>query len=325
LNGTMIKIRGLMTKKRLIWLVVKIAVSLSLLIYILTSKVSLRDIGRGLAGLNLAWVALAFSLHIFGLLISAYRWQILARAQGDEVPLLYLAKSYLVGTFFNNFLPTRFGGDVVRIWDGSKYSQSLLKSSAIVVVERATGLVVLFLFALLASLFRLDMARRIPIIWVSLLVGLGGLLLAAFFLSPPAGRLIGRFPSRGFLARLKSKVLSFREVILAYRHRWAPFCQALAWALLLQINVILYYFLIGRAFGLRVAFLDYFIFIPIVLLIQTIPITIGGLGLRESAYITVFRYYGVAARTAVSFSLVADLAVGLLVGLIGGIIYVTRK
>jgi uncharacterized protein (TIRG00374 family) len=313
------------TKKRLIWLIVKIAVSFSLLFYILTAKVSLPDIGRSLAGVNLAWVVLAFSLHIFGLLISAYRWQILARAQGDEVPLLYLGKSYLVGTFFNNFLPTRFGGDVVRIWDGSKYSQSLLKSSAIVVVERTTGLVVLFLFALLASLFRLDMARRVPVIWVSLLVGLGGLLLAAFFLSPPAGRLISRFPSRGFLARMKSKVLGFREVILSYRHRWTPFLQALGWALLLQINVILYYYLIGLAFGLRVAFLDYFIFIPIVLLVQTIPVTIGGLGLRESAYITVFRYYGVAARTAVSFSLVGDLAIGLLVGLIGGIIYVTRK
>jgi len=313
------------TRKKLIWLVVKIAVSLSLLIYILTAKVSLQEIGRSLAGLNLAWVALAFSLHIFGLLISAYRWQILARAQGDEVPLLYLAKSYLVGTFFNNFLPTRFGGDVVRIWDGSKYSQSILKSSAIVVVERATGLVVLFLFALLASLFRLDMASRIPVIWVSLLVGLGGLFLAAFFLSPPAGRLIRRIPDRGFVARLKAKVLSFREIILAYRHRPALFRMALAWALLLQLNVILYYFLIGRAFNLRVGFLDYFIFIPIVLLIQTIPVTIGGLGLREGAYIAVFLYYGVAAQMAVSFSLVADLAVGLLVGLIGGIVYVTRK
>jgi uncharacterized protein (TIRG00374 family) len=314
-----------MTGKRLIWLIVKITVSLSLLVYILTAKVSIPEIGRSLAGLNLAWVALAFSLHIFGLLISAYRWQILARAQGDKVPLLYLAKSYLVGTFFNNFLPTRFGGDVVRIWDGSKYSQSLLKSSAIVAVERSTGLVVLFLFALLASLFRLEMARRIPVIWVSLLVGLGGLLLAAFFLSPPAGNLIGRFPDRGFPARLKAKILGFRDIILSYRHQWAPFRQALAWAFLLQLNVILYYFLIGRAFHLRVAFLDYFIFIPIILLIQTIPVTIGGLGLREGAYIAVFLYYGVAARTAVSFSLVADLAIGLLVGIIGGIIYVTRK
>jgi len=313
------------TRKRLIWLVVKIAVSLSLLIYILAAKVSLPDIGRSLAGLNLAWVALAFSLHIFGLLISAYRWQILARAQGNEVPLGYLVKSYLVGTFFNNFLPTRFGGDVVRIWDGSKYSESLLKSSAIVVVERATGLVVLFLFALLASLFRLDMARQIPLIWVSLLVGLAGLLLAAFFLSPPAGRLINLLPGRGVWSRLKAKVLGFRDIILAYRHRPALFGQALAWALLLQLNVILYYFLIGRAFSLRVAFLDYFIFIPIVLLIQIIPVTIGGLGLRESAYIAVFAYYGVAARTAVSFSLVADLAVGLLVGLIGAVIYISRK
>ncbi len=314
-----------MTRKRLIWLIIKIAVSLSLLAYILTAKVSLPEIGRSLAGLNLAWVALAFSLHVFGVLISAYRWQILARAQGNEVPLGYLVKSYLVGTFFNNFLPTRFGGDVVRIWDGSKYSESLLKSSAIVVVERSTGLIVLFLFALLASLFRLDMARQIPVIWISLLVGLGGLLLAAFFLSPPAGRLINSLPARGFLAKVKAKISGFREIILAYRHQPALFWKALAWALVLQLNVILYYFLIGLAFNLRVSFLDYFIFIPIVLLIQIIPITIGGLGLRESAYIALFVYYGVTAQAAVSFSLVADLAVGLLVGLIGGIIYITRK
>jgi hypothetical protein len=47
-----------------------------------------------------------------------------------------------VGTFFNNFLPSRFGGDIVRIWDGSRYSHSLVKSSAIVLVERLTGIIV---------------------------------------------------------------------------------------------------------------------------------------------------------------------------------------
>lgn len=314
-----------MTRRRLAWLAVKIIVSLSLLVYILAAKTSLRGIGRSLAGINPAWLAVALSLHVVGLVVSAYRWQILARAQGDDPPLGFLVRSYLVGTFFNNFLPTRFGGDVVRIWDGSKQSRSLVKSSAVVVVERVTGLIVLFFFALTASLFRLDMARSVPLIWVSLLAGLAGLLAAAFFLSPVSGRFLDRLSAGGRLSRTASKVRDFREVIVSYRRKKGPFFLALAWAFVLQVNVILYYFLIGLALEIGVPLLDYFIFIPIVLLLQTVPVTIGGLGLRESAYVVVFRFYGVAAATAVSFSLVADVAVGLAVGVVGGIIYVTRK
>ena len=152
-------------KKNTVVFVLKLAFSLAILVFIFATQTSLGKIGDVLKTVNPYWLILAFSLHAFGLTISAYRWQILARAQGDEVPLIYLAKSYLVGTFFNNFLPTRFGGDVVRIWDGSLYSKSLVKSSAIVLVERFTGIIVLFLFAVAASLFRLDMARHLPIIW----------------------------------------------------------------------------------------------------------------------------------------------------------------
>ncbi|MBN2199178.1 MAG: flippase-like domain-containing protein [Candidatus Aminicenantes bacterium] len=314
-----------MTRKQLGWLVVKIIVSLSLLVYILAFRASPADVVRRLAGINPLWLGVAVSLHVVGLVVSAYRWQILARAQGDDLSLGYLVRSYLVGTFFNNFLPTRFGGDVIRIWDGSKPSRSLVKSSAVVVVERVTGLIILFLFALTASLFRLDMARRIPVIWVSLLAGLAGLLAAAFFLSPFAGRLLGRLSSASRFGRIASKVLGFRDVIVSFRRKRGPFLLALAWALVLQVNVILYYFLIGRALGMRVPLVDYFVFIPVVLLLQTIPVTLGGLGLRESAYVAVFRFYGVSAETAVSFSLVGDVAVGLAVGLVGGIIYVTRK
>ncbi len=314
-----------MTRKQRIWLIVRILISLSLLAYILTAKTSLRDIGRTLSGIDPFWLAAALSLHVIGLVVSAYRWQILARAQGDVVPLGFLVRSYLVGTFFNNFLPTRFGGDVVRIWDGSRYSESLVKSSAIVVVERVSGLVILFAFALTASLFRLDMARRLPVIWVSLLAGLAGLAAAGIFLSPPAGRLLSRLPEGGWAGRLMSKVRGFREVVVGYGRRPGPMLLAIGWAFVLQVNVIVYYVIIGHALGLRLPILDYFIFIPIVLLVQTLPLTIGGLGLRESAYLAVFRFYGVPPETSVSFSLVADVAVGLVVGLVGGIVYITRK
>jgi uncharacterized protein (TIRG00374 family) len=314
-----------MAAKRNTWLLLlKLAVSLSILVLILTTQTSLREIGTVLRTVNPYWLILAFSLHAVGLFASAYRWQILARAQGDDVPLGFLARSYLVAQFFNNFLPTRFGGDIVRIWDGSRYSRSLIKSSAIVMVDRFSGVIVLFLMAVVASLFRIDMARQIPVIWFSLLLGLVGLILVTVFFLPAFARLFASLRLKGFLDRLRAKVLLFRETILHYRTQKRAFLRATFWAVLLQLNVILYYFLIGRALHLKIHFIDYFIFIPIVLVIQIIPITINGLGLREGSYIEIFKFYGISARSAVSFSLV-DVAFNLVLGLVGGIIYVARR
>ena len=170
-------------RKGLLTIALKLVFSFSIIIYLLLKVVPFQEVLGALKDIHLFWLVLSFSLHALGLIISAYRWQILIRAQGDDVPLGFLAKSYLVGNFFNLFLPTRFGGDVVRIWDGSRYSQSLLKSSAIVLAERFTGIIILLIFAFMASLFRLDMARRLPIIWISLLVGFLGLFTAFLFLT----------------------------------------------------------------------------------------------------------------------------------------------
>lgn len=313
-----------MVKRKIILFLLKLLFSVAVLTFLFITKISIKDIGLKLKGVSWGWLAVAFSLQALGLLISAYRWQILARAQGDRVPLMFLAKSYLVGTFFNNFLPTRFGGDIVRIWDGSRYSKSLVKSSAIIVVERMTGIIVLFVFALVASLFRLDMARKIPVIWGALLLGLAGLTVLALFFFPFFGRGLEKVPAEGLFGTIAQKFIVFRTTVLGYKDKRAELARATLWAFLLQLNVILYYFLIGKALRLDIAILDYFIFIPIVLLIQIIPVTINGLGLREGAYIEIFKFYGIAPETALSFSII-EIAFGLGVGLVGGIIYVSRK
>ncbi len=311
--------------KKLLFLTFKIIFSFSILAFILIRKVKVKDIPGALRDVDLLLLMLSFSLHALGLLISAYRWQILIRAQEDDVPLGFLAKSYLVGNFFNLFLPTRFGGDAVRIWDGSRYSRSLLKSSAIVLVERFTGVIILLSFAFGASLVRIDMARRLPVIWISLLVGFFGLLAALFFLTPPARILLKKIPGKGFFSRIGTKAFELREFILVYRKKRVAFYRALFWALLLQINVILHYYLAGRAFHLEVPLLDYFIFIPIILLILTIPVTISGLGLREVLFILTFSTYGIAEYMAISFSLISDFAFTLIIGIIGGVIFILRK
>lgn len=315
----------MLKKKDLFIFILKLFISLSIIAFIILKKAPLSDIGDSLKGASLFWICLSFSLHALGLLISAYRWQILIHAQGDHVPLGFLAKSYLVGNFFNLFLPTRFGGDVVRIWDGSRYSRSLLKSSAIVLVERLSGIIILLFFALGVSLFRLDMAQRFPVIWISLCFGFLGLLAIVIFFLPFSTRLLEKIPEKGILGKFKGKILEFRVVVLVYRQKKPAFLKALFWAFLLQVNVILHYYFVGKALRVGIPFFDYFIFIPIVLIILIIPITINGIGLREGLYIPIFALYGATAPVAFSFSLIADIAFAFIIGIAGGVIYALRK
>ncbi|MFC2160186.1 YbhN family protein [Acidobacteriota bacterium] len=303
----------------------KLVFSLSIIAFILIKKTSIGDIGESMKDASFFWIALSFSLHALGLLISAYRWQILIHAQGDHVPLGFLAKSYLVGNFFNLFLPTRFGGDVVRIMDGSKHSKSVLKSTAIVFVERLSGIIVLLFFALGASLFRLDIAQKLPHIWISLGVGFLGLLAILCFFLPISKILIDKLSERGILGKIRRKILEFREIVTVYREKKSALFKALFWAFLLQINVILHYYLVAKALKINIPLIDYFIFIPIVLIILTLPITINGLGLREALYMTIFVSYGILNSSAVSFSFIADIVFALIIGVLGGILYAFRK
>ena len=113
-------------------------------------KVRLKDVGAEFLHSDPKWIIAAGALHIIGLLISAYRWQLLLKAVDVEAPLWPLLRSYLIGGFFNNFLPTRVGGDVYRMIDSKKYSGTLLRPFAVIIVERLTGIYGLILIGVAA-------------------------------------------------------------------------------------------------------------------------------------------------------------------------------
>jgi len=302
----------------------KFIISAGIISYILIYRVSLKEIFTTLSSVNPFWLILSFSLHSIGLSISAWRWQILMRAQEIEVPFLFLTKSYLVGAFFNQFLPTRFGGDMIRIYDGSRYTGSILKSSAIILTERANGILILLLFAFLASIFRIELTEKNPVIWLSLLIGFGGMIFLLFLLSPFITKLINKIKNKGFTGKIKEKIIFFRDSIIIYKKRKKELIEVTLLSILLQINVIIHYYFIGKALNMDIPFVDYFIIMPVVLLLISIPITISGWGVREGALIGIFQFYSYSPDFAVSFSLI-DVAFNLIIGLIGGIVYWLRK
>ena len=167
--------------KSSILMLLKIAISL-VLILVLFRNLALRPIWEAIRSAQLNGLLVAFSLNALGYLISAFRWQILLAAQDIHLSLWGLTRSYLVGSFFNNFLPSTVGGDMVRAMDTSQASRSLTKSLAIILVERFTGVLALLVFGLLGVLWGSSSGGGLPLLgWVGgILLGLGLVLWGAW-------------------------------------------------------------------------------------------------------------------------------------------------
>jgi uncharacterized protein (TIRG00374 family) len=304
------------------WL--KLAAGLAILLLLLTFKVKPADIGTDFAGSNLRWILLAGGLHIIGLLLSAWRWQLLLAAQSVEAPLLPLIVSYLIGGFFNNFLPTRVGGDVYRIVDSKRFSGSLLRPFAVIVVERLSGIYALFLIGIAAVAFypRFEVIKGLAIALFSLTIG--GFLAVYFFYGSPRfatwlKSLAGKLPQK-----LGLKVNMILESFWSFsRSRMTVFC-AFILGLFLQMNVILYYYFIARGLHMPMTLTEASIVMPILICIQLLPLTPNGIGVREFSYIYLLKNLGITKAMSVAFSL-WDYVLTFAYGLVGGILYLLKK
>jgi len=314
-----------MTRKTVFFLF-KFVFGFGLLLYLVLYIARPREIVAVLKDISWPLLLAAFCLHALGYLISAKRWKLILDEKRAGFSSAQLINSLLVGTFFNHFLPTRFGGDVVRVSDTRRIDQGLTGSLAVIVYERMSGIVALLLFALLSSLLKIGFIRQQPMLYISLLVSMAGIvLLVLAWKKVPRGYLASRPCRHPWGRRILDRLDAFHGIILEFLNHRALSRKVFFWAMMLQFNVVLHYFLIGQALRLgRIPLLDYFFSIPIMLFILSLPVSINGLGVRDLFLITMFTAYGYPPQHAVAFSLL-DLAFNLLLGMIGGWIYIFRK
>ena len=163
--------------KSILFNVLKVVVSAGMLAYVLIFRVDLRALGEAIAGARWGYLATAIVLAMGGVALRAVRWLALLRALDIDVPLRRLVKLYYVGTFFNSFMPSGFGGDAIRIVELARHSQKTPEAIGTVLVDRATGLWVLFLLGLLALPFArasLSLQMTVAVGAIALAVVVGG-------------------------------------------------------------------------------------------------------------------------------------------------------
>ncbi len=321
--------------KRFLSIFFKLVVSSFLLAYIL-SKVDVALVWFSIKQASLHWLILAFSLHFVGLFLSACRWRLLLNAQGIDASLRALSSSYMVGFFFNTFLPTTVGGDITRAYDisrrghlmggsGRLSESQMQKSVAVILVERSGGIAALLFLAVIASLFGGRVFARLPSFWLIFsLFGLLLLLAIVILNQSVSGFWLKKMSKVPGVFKLEGKVTALLSAIRVYRGKRKPFFMALALSLALQINTVMHYYFIGRGLGLDISVVYFFAIVPLVILILLLPISINGIGVRENAYGFFLGQLGVGMTVSIALAWVS-FALVLVFAVAGGIIYVLRK
>ena len=262
---------------------------------------------------DLRYLLAAFLLFTLSLGIRAVRWFLLLRALDPAVPFGRLLRLYFVGQFFSSFLPSQFGGDVVRALE---LTQDTGPSASVgtVLLDRMTGLLVLFVMGLLVLPF--NVANMEPwLAWLLFGVAGGGLIAGGLVLEgnllrritqwlPPTLSLAGQ----GQMAKVYAAVTGCGR-----RALWGAFGVSVIFNLL---NVLINW-LCGQAVGAGISPGYFFVATPLLSVSGLIP-SIGGWGVRETVSTAVFAGTGqnVAAALGMALGIVT-----LAAGLVGGAIY----
>ncbi|MBI4697734.1 MAG: flippase-like domain-containing protein [Nitrospirae bacterium] len=288
--------------KKILSLAIKLTVS-SILLYFFISRVNVHSILETLSHLKIPLFILGFLVYLLTVFISTKRWSLFL-PQG--IKYTHLLSLYFVGSFFNTFLPGIVGGDAVKTYYLYKHTGRGGLSFVSVFMDRYMGLIAMTLISLVALIAGYQAVRgtEIELFIIFFLIALS--LASLAFWSVNWGRI-------GFL-----KV--FYAPLMEYKSQKKIIYKGLFLGFIIQGLCIFNVYLLSLSIGMKVPVVYFFIFVPIISIASSIPVSVAGLGIREAAYVLLFSKVGVLSAEALSLSLLAFSTI-CLVNLIGGAEY----
>jgi len=255
-------------------------------------------------------------------LSSSIKWYMLLKSRGIVIELWRVYAFYNIGRFFNLILPTSLGGDVVRIFQLSKFTGKSHTAAASVIVERFTGMLTLMVFAAIAVILNLKLFSQA---WLSIAL-LCGITLIGFLswliFSENSFRLFQKiFGSKlKIINKMFLKIEKIRKPIFEFRNDRKAMIWAIINSVIFQLLAVVNVWLSALAFGEELTFISLLVAVPVILFIMNIPFSIGGIGLMEFAYVFTLPLFGASASLALSTVLLIR-AKSILDSILGGIFY----
>jgi uncharacterized protein (TIRG00374 family) len=302
---------------------IKIAVSVGLL-WLLLSRVDTARLWSSASRASPWWLLVAWLCYGLMVVVSAWRWRLLLRAQLVVMATSELLRSFLVATFFNNFLPSNIGGDVVRITDTAKAAGSKTLATTVILIDRGLGLLALvFIAAVGASVSsRIAGPVKLHVLWLAFAAGLAATLLAV--LRP--GAFTSLFSPLRLLHRrwVDERLLRIAAALHRFRDDPVALAGGALGAVAVQLILVAFYAAIAYSIGVSISAWHLAVIVPVSFLVQMLPISLNGFGVREATFVFYFTRLGLPLESALLVSFMGA-ALIMLFSLSGAVVYVTRR
>jgi uncharacterized membrane protein YbhN (UPF0104 family) len=292
----------------------KIVIS-AVLLFLALRKTNFSDVVARLDIGSIGWIALAILIAFLQIAFGALRWRTIAAKCGTRLTSAQALRFNLIGSFFNQALPSSIGGDAIRIWLVRRSSNGWRKAAYSVFIDRAIGSIALAIFVVgtLPWSYQLigDVNGRYALLLVDFVALAGG----AVFL------LVGRL-RWAWLSKPQTKdVYACSTIANRLIFSWPRGLMILALSLLIHFLSAVVAWSVARSIEAPVSFFQLLELVPPVILITMIPISIAGWGVREATMGLAFGYAGLMVSDGVNVSLLFGV-VTFFVGALGGLVWV---
>ncbi len=299
-------------------------IGILLFLYILF-KIDLINVFDEIKKVNIYFIGIAIILVFIMLLIQTFKWHVIAIIQDIKIPFNQSFKINLISNFYGLITPSKIGA-VIRAEYLKKYTKnsSVGKGLFNFTIDKILDIVSVIFMAIIFSFLFKD-RLYLPIGFFTSLF-LAFVLVTLFFIKKERSRMVLRF----FYNKITNKTIKNKaKITFDSFYDNVPKKKYLILFLLINlicwISIYLIYYFIGLSLGIKLNFLYYLAILPISTLVSMLPISIGGLGTREAALISLFTLFNVEAAKVFSMSIIDYLIVGILPSIIAIFLIIKEK
>ena len=289
---------------------------LGLLFWVMRDDIT--DIWQTISGSNPMYLIVAAGFILINVIMLSWRLKVIFLGENLNLTMKEALQLTVIGYFFNNFMPTAVGGDIVKAHYASKHNNESIRSYASVLMDRFIGLytfMVVAAIALIVDRGRFHLKEVKIVVFLLLLVGLAGFVMVT---NRRVAKWMEHFLMKIKMFRLGERLMGIYNVVHDYRNRKDVAIKAFSISIVAQCIYFIVVYLFFLSLGTDVRIGNIFLIMPVVTFVSMVP-SVGGLGVREGAIVALF-----APITGKEIAFAASLLLlfGLLfISLMGGIVY----
>lgn len=269
--------------KKILLTLLQLAVTVAVLYWVFHDPEKRAKMVVALRLADYRWIGAAILAYTIVEIAAALRWNVLLKVQQIHLPFRRMSALFLIGMFFNQFLPGGTGGDIVKSYLLVKETPGKITGALLATLfDRIVGLVALVTITGTLIFLRYDFLAKTPetrqLLWVLLIVlGSAVLGLVTSFVVSGFGlvhRLPHKFPGR-------EKLIEVSAAYHLYAHHWTATLAAFGFSIFAHLATFLTFLCVAHAFRAGVAVVDFFAIMPVERTISSLPISFAGVGVRE--------------------------------------------